>query len=62
MIELVRAAAVIVALTFVVTFLNCTMIETMVANSRDRENPPNVAQWQKGWDCTCEVWRGYLHL
>lgn len=62
MIEWVRAVVVLIALTFFVTFVNCTMIATIVANSRDRENPPNVMQWRKGWDCTCEVWKGYLGL
>ena len=62
MFEIVRAAVVIVAFTFLVTFINCTFLMTIRENSYDRKDPPNVMQWQLGWDCACDVWRGYLNL
>jgi len=60
--EMVAAAASLVAITFLVTFLNCTILSTMRENTLHQSAPPNAFQWGMGWDCTCEVWRGYLHL
>jgi len=59
-VNVIKGAVVLAALFLVVVFLNCTMIETMYANSV--HPPPSVMQWEAGKECSCGVLRYYAEF
>ena len=54
----IRVVAFVVIALFLFTVVNCNFLAILAANNH--KPPPNTFQFAKSWDCTCEVWRGYL--